>query len=73
MAQEMMNFRAEQETVKILDELNNLAVQRHREDNVKLGPGQFPFRSQIIRKALQIAAPAIRSGLEEEGVLFLFA
>jgi len=67
-----MNFRADAETVTTLDELNDLAVKRHQEDDVKLGPGQFPFKSQIIRRALQIAAPAIRSGLKEEGVLFLF-
>lgn len=69
----LVNFMADEATAITLDELNDLAKDRYREDGTKLGPGQFPFKSQILRKALQIAAPAIRTGLKEEGVLFLFS
>ena len=54
-----------------LTELNELAEERYPDSDVKVSAGQYPFRSAIIRRALQIAAPAIRSGLEQEGVAFL--
>ena len=68
----LVNFTADTKTVTLLDELNDLAKRRHREEKTVLGPGQYPFKSQILRRALEIAAPAIRMGLKEEGVVFLF-
>lgn len=68
----LINFIADEATRATLDELNTVAEARYREEDVTLGPGQYPFKSQILRKALQVAAPVIRKGLTREGIAFLF-
>lgn len=68
-----MHFKTDPDTVALLEALDDFAKKRFHEDDVKLGPGQYPFKSAILRKSLRIAAPAIRSGLEREGVEFLYS
>lgn len=68
-----MMFRADEATLLTLERLNTLAEEKFRAGEEHLGPGVYPFKSAIIRKALAIAAPAVQQGLEEEGIVFLRA
>jgi hypothetical protein len=64
-------FRADDDTKAVLDALDELATQLFHETGEHLGPGVFPFKSVIIRKAIRVAAPEIRAGLLEEGIPYL--
>lgn len=68
-----VHIKVDERAAALLDELDELAKRRHKEEETRLGPGQYPFKSAILRKSLSVAAPAIRRGLEKEGVVFLYS